>query len=175
MTDPRTEEIRERMAAATPGPWEEGDGWVYAPPVYDDDPRLTPIGRAARYANVPRELAEINRVRRDCALIAHAPADLAYLLGRIQVMETDAAEYDPILTRQGDLLTGVANALNGPPPELTTWSHHDLPEKARAVMAVVDAARVLRREIHSAGRGLGYGIHDAASDLAAALDALDGA
>lgn len=45
-----------------------------------------------------------------------------------------AAEYDAILTRQGALLTGVANALNGPPPALTSWSHHDLPEKAQALV-----------------------------------------
>jgi len=57
---------------------------------------------------------------------------LAPYLARVRA-EDETAEYSALLTRQGDLLTGVANALNGPPPDLTTWSHHDLPEKAQAL------------------------------------------
>lgn len=53
---------------------------------------------------------------------------------RIAQLEQDVEEYDGILGRQGDLLTGVANALRGQPPELTTWSHHDLPERAQALL-----------------------------------------
>lgn len=40
--------------------------------------------------------------------------------------------------RMGDLLTGVANALRGPPPPLTLWSWHDLPDRAAAAIAAID-------------------------------------
>ncbi|MDB6014788.1 MAG: hypothetical protein JWL65_7038, partial [Gammaproteobacteria bacterium] len=33
--------------------------------------------------------------------------------------------------RQSDLLTGVANALRGPPPRLTVWRHYDTPMLAQ--------------------------------------------
>lgn len=46
-----------------------------------------------------------------------------------------AAEYDAIMMRQGAILRRAANALNGPPPPLTSWSHHDLGEKAEAAVA----------------------------------------
>lgn len=51
--------------------------------------------------------------------------------------------YDRTLIRSSEIMTGVANALNGPPPDLTTWSHHDLTEKAQAAvdaLAASDAA-----------------------------------
>lgn len=50
----------------------------------------------------------------------------------------------PLITRQGDILSGVARALNGPPPPLTSWSHHDLAEKAEELVhrAEIDAARI---------------------------------
>lgn len=51
------------------------------------------------------------------------------------------AEGHPLITRQGDLLTGVANALRGQPPELTSWSHHDLPELAVKTVAERDRLR----------------------------------
>jgi hypothetical protein len=67
---------------------------------------------------------------------AERTARLALDLGRADRKLAEAREeieeYSSLLTRQGDLLTGVANALKGPPPELTSWSHHDLPELAAA-------------------------------------------
>lgn len=42
-------------------------------------------------------------------------------------------EYDNLLMHQGRILTRVANALNGPPGRLHSWSHHDLGEKAEAL------------------------------------------
>ncbi len=43
----------------------------------------------------------------------------------------DIEEYDLLITRQGILLTDAVNALKGPPPPLTTWSHHDIAELAQ--------------------------------------------
>src|SRR5690606_42010700 len=48
--------------------------------------------------------------------------------------------YDRLIWRQGELLTGAINALRGDPPELTTWSHHDIAEVAAEVVAERDAA-----------------------------------
>lgn len=45
-------------------------------------------------------------------------------------------EYHSIMMRQAAILMQVANALNGPPPEGTLWSHHDLGEKARRLVQV---------------------------------------
>lgn len=54
------------------------------------------------------------------------------------------------ITRQRDLLTGVVNAIKGPPPELVRWSHHDAPQLAAQVVRERDEARAeverLRRE-----------------------------
>jgi len=39
-----------------------------------------------------------------------------------------------LCVEQAAILTEVANALRGDPPELTHWSHHDLAQRARDVM-----------------------------------------
>jgi hypothetical protein len=53
------------------------------------------------------------------------------------VLRQDNIDACGLIQRQGELLRGVANALKGPPPELTTWSHHDLPEVAAELKAKV--------------------------------------
>jgi len=64
-------------------------------------------------------------------------------------LDTLGEEYDGILTRQGDLLTRTVNALKGDPPPLTTWSHHDVPELAAAVVAERDAATAARDRVEA--------------------------
>lgn len=44
-------------------------------------------------------------------------------------------EYHQIMMQQAAILIRVANALNGPPPPRTMWSHHDLGEKAEQLVA----------------------------------------
>lgn len=73
------------------------------------------------------------------AVLAVADAEQAEL-------REDLAEYDGILGRQGDLLTRTANILRGDPPELTSWSHHDVPERAQEVVALVGKVRALAAE-----------------------------
>lgn len=46
-----------------------------------------------------------------------------------------------LIVRQGDLLTGVVNAIRGEPAELCRHSHHDAPELAAGVVAERDALR----------------------------------
>lgn len=57
-----------------------------------------------------------------------------------------AAEYDAIMMRQGAILRRVADALNGPPGPLRSWSHHDLGERAEAAVA---AHRALISQLRS--------------------------
>lgn len=54
-------------------------------------------------------------------------------------------EYAAINGRMNELLTGVTRALKGPPPPLTSWSWHDLPEVAEAAMRELDE---LRCQVH---------------------------
>lgn len=42
--------------------------------------------------------------------------------------------YPELADLMSDTLRKVANALNGPPPELTSWSWHDLPERAQELV-----------------------------------------
>mgnify|MGYP003647206242 CR=1 FL=1 len=53
---------------------------------------------------------------------------------------------DALLARQHAILTGVANALRGDPGPLASHSHHDLAERAAAMVALLAAARAALRE-----------------------------
>lgn len=49
------------------------------------------------------------------------------------VQQSDADEVlgmHDLIQGQGDLLTGVVNAIRGAPPDDTLWSHHDAPQLA---------------------------------------------
>lgn len=72
----RIEEIRARLEAATPGPWKTGGsaacGDVYFGTLVDPDDPTEPgvmLGMTSQAA--------------DAALIAHAPADIAWLLEQL--------------------------------------------------------------------------------------------
>lgn len=64
---------------------------------------------------------------------AYGPEDRAYLLSLVRSKQTDIDEYDALLTKHGEILRRVANALNGEPAPLSSWSHHDLGEKSEAL------------------------------------------
>jgi len=53
---------------------------------------------------------------------------------------------DALLARQHAILTGVANALRGDPGPLASHSHHDLAERAAAVVAEIATLRSVRME-----------------------------
>lgn len=88
----------------------------------------------------------------------------------------ELAEYPPILNRLGELLDGVALALRGPPPPLTSWGYHDLPERAAAevaarLAALAEAAEhgeALARVRHILSSGYGC-LRCAEADLRAAV------
>jgi hypothetical protein len=61
--------------------------------------------------------------------------------------DDDEVDYlDALLSRQSAILTGVADALRGDPGPLASHSHHDLAERAAAVVAELDALRAVRME-----------------------------
>lgn len=67
----------------------------------------------------------------------------AFEAGRQSLAEcSECAEYDSILWKQGDLLKRTVNALKGDPPELTTWSHHDIPQLAAEARSRIEAQKV---------------------------------
>jgi hypothetical protein len=53
---------------------------------------------------------------------------------------------DALLSRQHAILTGVADALRGDPGPLASHSHHDLAERAAAVVAEIATLRAVRLE-----------------------------
>ena len=65
--------------------------------------------------------------------------------------DADEVDYlDALLARQHAILTGVANALRGDPGPLASHSHHDLAERAAAVVA---ALAVATRSLEAATTG----------------------
>ena len=61
--------------------------------------------------------------------------------------DDDEVDYlDALLSRQSAILTGVANALRGDPGPLASHSHHDLAERAAALVAELATLRAVRME-----------------------------
>jgi hypothetical protein len=102
MTSPspadRTAEIRARLDAATPGPWKAQD--------YDDNPGDEGCAILGKTSNTMRSFVlayslpypwhDQKATEADAALIANAPADLAYLLARVGELEGQIAAILPI-------------------------------------------------------------------------------
>lgn len=61
--------------------------------------------------------------------------------GRVEELNSELDEATALIAKQATILTGVANALHGDPPPLTTWSHHDLAELAAAMVAELESRR----------------------------------
>lgn len=61
-------------------------------------------------------------------------------LAVIDLLRQETDEYDQLITRQGELLTGVANALKGEPAPLSMHDWSDLPAVARTTKEAADAA-----------------------------------
>lgn len=73
--------------------------------------------------------------------IAAARSLVPELVAEVEKLRNLDDDYSGLLIRQGELLTGVVNAIRGNPRELTTWSHHDAPELARELVAEVERLR----------------------------------
>ncbi len=64
--------------------------------------------------------------------------------GRVEELNSELDGATALIAKQATILTGVANALHGDPPPLTTWSHHDLAELAAAMVAELETRRNTR-------------------------------
>lgn len=93
-------EVRALLAAATPGPWEAGDCWVYTQPIYSDDPRLMNV-LGMSYIDPDRAEEERLRGNVNAALIARAPELLAALCDKLDEAEMDRDLFAAI-NRAGD-------------------------------------------------------------------------
>jgi hypothetical protein len=69
----------------------------------------------------------------------------------------DADESEALRERLSALLTSTAIALRGPAPELVSWSWHDLPERAAALVAQRDALLEALKDMLNAENTYPYG------------------
>lgn len=108
--------------------------------------RASAFARAviARYA--PQQPAMLNGVKAARVLADFAETAPGRLPGRVQEAiatiraadNRDAAGVDSeedayVIERMGKMLAEIAVIVNGPEPDMTRWSYHDLPEKVRAL------------------------------------------
>lgn len=70
--------------------------------------------------------------------------DLADAFAERDRLRAELDEVYALLARQSAILTGVANALRGPPGPLASHGHHDLAERAATVVRERDAAQTHR-------------------------------
>lgn len=57
---------------------------------------------------------------------------------RADALRAELGESDAVRERLAELLKQTAVALRGEPPPLTSWSWHDVPERAAAAIAAID-------------------------------------
>lgn len=93
--------------------------------------------RLERYAEVAVAALDLNVLRAHDRLVADEVAGKFIAIADAEQAELreDVTASGMLIDRQSALLTGVANALRGRPPELTHWSHHDLPQRAADLAA----------------------------------------
>lgn len=114
------------------------------------DPQLMVLGQFIGFETVPRLLA------RDCDerlsldgdptndISADNLRDVLRRLGLAPAGGTDDVDEDEQLRdRLAALLTGVANALRGQPPDLVLWSWHDLPALAAACVGALRMVQIV--------------------------------
>jgi hypothetical protein len=85
----RIAEIEARLAAATEGPW-----LIHEPDALFDDPNygVTNERRTILIAKMNRHRGQS---KENAALVAHAPADLAYLIERVRELEAQVDRCSP--------------------------------------------------------------------------------
>lgn len=66
---------------------------------------------------------------------------------QLEAARAEIEELDALRNRQSELLSQTAIALRGPEPALTRYSHADIPSRVKTVVAELEAARGLLRDI----------------------------
>ena len=107
-------------------------------------------GKSAQVADHVKNGVEAARVLADFAETApgRLPGRVQDAIATVRAADNrDAAGVDSeedayVIERMGKLLAEIAVIVNGPEPDMTRWSYHDLPEKVRALKTAPDAATV---------------------------------
>ena len=82
----------------------------------------------------------------------HNPHD-KQAAAKLRRLHEDAEESEALRERLSALLASTAIALRGPAPELVSWSWHDLPERAAALVAQRDALLEFARYVEAIDPG----------------------
>lgn len=69
---------------------------------------------------------------------SYALTAIATERARADALRAELGESDAVRERLAELLKQTAVALRGEPPPLTSWSWHDVPERAAAAIAAID-------------------------------------
>ena len=93
------------------------------------------LGLLANDLEAGRLADQCTRLHRNQLLgeLDEARAALDASQGQAKQLEAEVAELRDLADRQAGLLSRTAIAIRGPEPDLTRWSHHDLPELAAAM------------------------------------------
>ena len=90
---------------------------------------------------------EALRLAERLAVYLPKPQDMIDAAAELRRLHADAEESEALRERLSVLLTSTAIALRGPAPELVSWSWHDLPERAAALVAQRDALLKALKEL----------------------------
>jgi hypothetical protein len=117
----------------------EVDGFVrvgstWEPKPETPEPREDIEGLRYRIQTLKGERAEVDR-------------QIAALTKERDEARAEETALHDLVSRQAELLTGVVNALRGAPPPDTMYSHHDAPERARAVVKERDEANAYAKHL----------------------------
>ena len=98
----RLDEIKARIAAATPGPW----AWSRTPAAtndYDHGILWSASNREVIEVVAPADGPEIETTKADAALIANAPADLELLVEAVERLTTERQQWRCVSDGCGDV------------------------------------------------------------------------
>jgi hypothetical protein len=150
ITPERLAAIEAREKAATRGPWARPLNTRYRASVTADMPVGDPASRLINntdHKGNPERVTIVScpiwsngkffrpQSGKDLEFIAHGREDIPDLVGTVQELWAELAEYQELCSKQAAILTRVANAVNGPPSELQMHSHHDVGERVEVLAA----------------------------------------
>lgn len=150
MSDLDLDVLEATARAATPGPWEAGDVWVYTPPIYPDDRRLSDV-LGMKFEDEDRAYAEHGRGLKNAAHIAaFDPSAALALIERVREAEAELLEvHANFAVQEGRLREAVARAEKAEAENCrlrVTWDKsgkNDLIARAEKAEASIERVREL--------------------------------